>query len=164
MIRKLVKKCKKERGTRITEEEQIEIEQEIEKINQKTESSIIILGTLWSEQLQEELTRQQSVLKGKLVAKNSIASRLEIKEYIDCRCKIIKDNQRKIINSLLEKLFKKVVIDKLLTDERGSKELFNKPEAVLKRTAKYFKKQFKKRNFQQKKISNSQEEIYKPIT
>ena len=45
-IRKLVKKCKKERGTRITEEEQIEIEQEIEKINQKTESSIIIPGTL----------------------------------------------------------------------------------------------------------------------
>ena len=36
-------------GTKRTEEEQIEIKQEIEKINQKTESSIIILGTLWSE-------------------------------------------------------------------------------------------------------------------
>ena len=35
MIRKLVKKCKKEIETRITEEEQIEIEQEIEKINWK---------------------------------------------------------------------------------------------------------------------------------
>ena len=58
MIRKLVKKCKKEMETRKAEEEQIEIEQEIEKINLKTESSIIILGTLWSEQLQEELTRQ----------------------------------------------------------------------------------------------------------
>ena len=33
MIRKLVKKCKKEIGTRRTEEEQIEIEQKIEKIN-----------------------------------------------------------------------------------------------------------------------------------
>ena len=46
MIRKLVKKCKKEIETRITEEEKIEIKQEIEKINRKTESSIIILGTL----------------------------------------------------------------------------------------------------------------------
>ena len=46
MIRKLVKKCKKEIGTRITEEEQIEIKQEIKKINRKTESSIIIPGTL----------------------------------------------------------------------------------------------------------------------
>ena len=57
IIRKLVKKCKKIIETRRTEKEQIEIEQEIEKINQKTELSIIILGTLWSEQLQEELTR-----------------------------------------------------------------------------------------------------------
>ena len=46
MIRKLVKKYKKKIGTRRTEEEQIEIEQEIKKINWKTESSIIILGTL----------------------------------------------------------------------------------------------------------------------
>ena len=52
-----------------------------------------------------------------------------------------------MINSLLEKLFKKVVIDKLLIDEREGKELFNELEEVLKRIAKYFKKQFKKRNF-----------------
>src|SRR5205085_9353971 len=90
MIRKLVKKCKKERGTRITEEEQIEIEQEIRKINRKTESSIIILGTLWSEQLQKELTRWWSVLKGKLVAENSIASKVEIRECSDHRCEMMK--------------------------------------------------------------------------
>ena len=60
-----------------------------------------------------------------------------------------------MINSLLEKPFKKVVIDKLLINERGSKELFNKPEEVLRRIAEYFKKQFKKRNFQQEEISNS---------
>ena len=133
--------------TRRTEEEQIEIEQEIEKINQKTESSIIILGTLQSEQLQEELTRWQSVLKGKLVAENSIASKVEIRECIDRRCEMMKDNQRRIINSLLEEFFKKVVIDKLLIDERGGKKLFNELEEVLRRTAKYFKKQFIKRNF-----------------
>ena len=69
-----------------------------------------------------------------------------------------------MINSLLEKLYKKVVIDKLLIDERGGKELFNKPEEVLRRTAEYFKKQFKERNFQQEEISNSWKEIYKPMT
>ena len=60
---------------------------------------------------------------------------------------MIKDNQRRMINSLLEKPYKKVVIDKLLIDERGGKELFNEPEEVLRRTAEHFKKQFKKRNF-----------------
>ena len=52
-----------------------------------------------------------------------------------------------MINSLLEKSFKKIVIKRLLTDERGVKELFNEPKEVMKRTANYFKKQFKKRNF-----------------
>ena len=60
---------------------------------------------------------------------------------------MIKDNQRRMINSLLEKPFKKVVIDKLLIDEREGKELFNEPEEVLRRIAEHFKKQFKKRNF-----------------
>ena len=44
------------------------------------------------EQLQEELTRWWSVLKGKLVAENSIASKVEIRDCIDRRCEIIKDN------------------------------------------------------------------------
>ena len=49
-----------------------------------------------------------------------------------------------MINSLLEKLFKKVVIDRLLIDEREVKELFNESKEVLKRIADYFKKQLKK--------------------
>ena len=107
----------------------------------------MIVRTIQSKQLQEELSRQWLVLKGKLVAENSIASRLEIREYVDQIYKMIRDNQRRIINSLLEKLFRKVVINRLLTEERRVKELFNEPEEVLKRTNKYFKRQFKKRNF-----------------
>src|SRR5437762_13723206 len=91
-------------------------------------------------------------------------SKVEIRECIDRRCKIIKDNQRRIINSLLEKLFKKVVIDRLLIDKEGDRELYNEPEEVLKRTAEHFKRQFKKRNFQQERILNEWKEVYKQIT
>ena len=69
-----------------------------------------------------------------------------------------------MINNLLEKPFKKVVIDRLLIDKEGDRELYNKPEEVLKRTAEHFKKQFKKRNFQQEGISNEWKEVYQPIT
>jgi len=48
-IRKLVKECKKKIRMSRTEDEQVEIEQEVEKINKKTELSIVILETLWSE-------------------------------------------------------------------------------------------------------------------
>ena len=107
----------------------------------------MIVRTIQSKQLQEELSRQWLVLKGKLVAENSIASRLEIREYVDQIYKMIRDNQRRIINSLLEKLFRKVVIDRLLIDKEGDRELYNEPEEVLTRTAEHFKRQFKKRNF-----------------
>ena len=56
-IRKLVKEYKRKIGTSRTEDKQIEIKWEIEKINKKTELSIVILETLWSEQLWEELSR-----------------------------------------------------------------------------------------------------------
>ena len=73
-----------------------------------------------------------------MVAENSIASRLEINEHVDRRCEMIRDNQKRMINSLLEKSYKKVVIDRLLINEREIKEIFNKPKEVLKRTADYF--------------------------
>ena len=103
-------------------EEQREVEQEVERINQKTETSIVIAGTIWSEQLQEELSRWWTVLKGKLVAENNTTSKVEIRECIDRRCEMIKDNQRRMINSLLEKPFKKVVIDRLLIDKEGDRD------------------------------------------
>ena len=77
---------------------------------------------------------------------------------------MIKDNQRRMINSLLEKPFKKVVIDRLLIDKEGDRERYNKLEEVLKRTAEHFKRQFKKRNFQQEGILNEWKEVYEPIT
>jgi len=69
-----------------------------------------------------------------------------------------------MINSLLEKPFKKVVIDRLLIDNKRDRELYNEPEEVLTRTAEHFKRQFKKRNFQQEGISNEWKEVYKLIT
>ncbi len=56
-IRKLVKEYKRKIGTSRMIERQLEIEQEVRKINEKMKLSIVILITLWSEQLQEELTR-----------------------------------------------------------------------------------------------------------
>src|SRR5207244_765511 len=91
-------------------------------------------------------------------------SKVEIRECIDRRCEMIKENQRRMINSLLEKPFKKVVIDRLLIDKEGDRELYNEPEEVLTRTAEHFKRQFKKRNFQQEGISNEWKEVYEPIT
>jgi len=162
-IRKIVKSCKKKKGLYRTEEEQLEIEKELEKINRSTKTNIEIEGCLWSEQLQEELTRWWKIIKEKLVAENSNALRLEINEHIDRRCEMIKNNQSRMINSLLEKPFKKVAIDRLLINKVEGNELLNNPEEVLNATAEHFRSQFKKRSFQKEGITYEWEKVYSPI-
>src|SRR5205085_6712095 len=86
------------------------------------------------------------------------------REYKERRRGKKKNKQRRMNNSLLEKPFKKVVIDRLRIDNEEDRELYNEPEEVLTRTAEHFKRQFKKRNYQQEGISNEWKEVYELIT
>ena len=76
---------------------------------------------------------------------------------------MIKDNQRRMINSLLERPYKKVVIDRLVVNKNRDKELISDPKEVLESTAKHFRKQFKKRNFRGEEISEEWKKTYEPI-
>ena len=69
-----------------------------------------------------------------------------------------------MINSILEKPFKKVVIDKILINKTKDKKFFNNSDKVLEKIAEHFSKQFKKKNFYEERISNKWKEIYKFIT
>ena len=89
---------------------------------------------------------------------------LEIRESVNQRCEMLKDNQRRMINSILEKPFKKIAIDRILINEAKGKDFFNDSDEVLEKTAEHFSKQFKKRNFQEEVMSDEWKEIYKPIT
>src|SRR6266487_4855115 len=91
-------------------------------------------------------------------------SKVEIKEYVDRRCEMIKDNQRRMINSLLERPYKKVVIDRLVVNKNRDKELISDPKEVLENTAEHFRKQFKKRNFKGEEISEEWKKTYEPIS
>ena len=79
---------------------------------------------------------------------------LEIRESINQRCEMLKDNQQRMINSILEKPFKKIAIDRILINEAKGKDFFNDPDEVLKKTAKHFSKQFKKKNFHEEEMSD----------
>ena len=163
-LKKIIRRCKKEKNSNRDKDEQRELEREIEKINKSTNSSIELQDNSWSEILLEELTRWWSITKGKLVAENMNMINLEIRESVNQRCEMLKDNQRRMINSILEKPFKKIAIDRILINEAKGKDFFNDPDEVLEKTAEHFSKQFKKRNFQEEVMSDEWKEIYKPIT
>jgi hypothetical protein len=67
---------------------------------------------------------------------------------------MIKSDQRRMINSLLDKLYKKIAIDRLLVKEADRLKLIIELEKVLKEIANHFRNQFKKRKFKEKSIVN----------
>ncbi|CAG8829412.1 35915_t:CDS:2, partial [Gigaspora margarita] len=56
----------------------------------------------------------------------------EIKENIDKRCEIIKDNQGKMLRSLLEKPYKKITLDRVFKQEEEWLEQLNAPVEMKK--------------------------------
>src|SRR5205085_887653 len=143
-LRKIIRRCKKEKNSNRDKDKQRELEREIEKINKSTNSSIELQDNSWSEILLEELTRWWSITKGNLVAENMNMINLEIRESVNQRYEMLKDNQRRMINSILEKPFKKIAIDRILINEAKGKDFFNDSDEVLEKTAEHFSKQLQK--------------------
>ena len=67
-------------------------------------------------------------------------------EKVEARFGMIDKEERKMINSILEKPWRRILIDKVIvqdTESKDTKILLTKPEEVKKATDKYYKDQFK---------------------
>src|ERR1043165_4824452 len=87
------------------------------------------------------------------MAKDS--SRKEIEENIDKRCEMIKTDQRKMIISLLNRLYKKIVLNRFIEQREEETKLVTEPDAVKEGIEKHYKRQFRKRKTKLKTMSES---------
>jgi len=88
--------------------------------------------------------------------------RRQIEENIDKRCEIIKTDQGKMIASLLNKLYKKITLDRFIEQEEKLTNLTVEPELVKIGVAKHYKKQFRMRDTKLEEMSERWKEVYKP--
>jgi hypothetical protein len=75
---------------------------------------------------------------------------------------MIKTNQGKMIASLLNKPYKKIVLDRFIKQNEEETSLLMKPEEVKKGVAEHYKKQFRERNTKLEEMSEKWKEIYRP--
>jgi hypothetical protein len=75
---------------------------------------------------------------------------------------MLKDNQGKMVKSLLNKLFRKIQINKLFIERNNACELITEPTQVQLIVKEHFEKQFKKRNTQLQSLPQEWKQIYKP--
>jgi hypoxanthine phosphoribosyltransferase len=75
---------------------------------------------------------------------------------------MIKTNQGKMIASLLNKPYKKIVLNRFIKQNEEETSLLTKPEEVKKGVAEHYKKQFRERNTKLEEMSEKWKEIYRP--
>ena len=66
--------------------------------------------------------------------------RKQIEENIDKRCEMIKTNQGKMIASLLNKPYKKIILNRFIEQEEEMTNLIAEPELVKASVAEHYKK------------------------
>ena len=71
-------------------------------------------------------------------------------------------NQKQMLNSILEKLYKRIKIDRVVEETEESYRLFNTEKEVLNRVETHFKSQFRERIFNQENMKEVWQEQYKP--
>src|ERR1043165_6856960 len=80
--------------------------------------------------------------------------RKQIEENIDKRYEMIKTDQGKTIASLLNRPYKKIVLDRFIKQVGEKTVLITKLEDVKIEVAEHYKKQFRKRNTELEKMSD----------
>src|SRR6185295_9661329 len=74
---------------------------------------------------------------------------------------MIKTDQGKMIASLLNRLYKKITLDRFIKQEEEKTILVTDPDLVKEGIAEHYKKQFRKRNTKLEMMSNRWEEVYR---
>ncbi|CAG8750165.1 28451_t:CDS:2, partial [Gigaspora margarita] len=91
---------------------------------------------------------------------NKASNLKEIENFIELRYKCIQNEQDKMLNSLLDRSYNKVKIDRVL-DQKEENLLIHATE-VKDKTRAFFQSQYKKRNTSLEDLLDKWKEIYKP--
>ncbi|CAG8796775.1 19670_t:CDS:1, partial [Gigaspora margarita] len=86
----------------------------------------------------------------------------DIKMYTNLRCKILQNDQGKMLRNLLDKPFRSIKLDCILENENGQLVLISDPTKVKRRTQQHFQVQCQNRNILNEKVTKDWVQIYTP--
>ncbi|CAG8826451.1 6174_t:CDS:2, partial [Gigaspora margarita] len=107
-----------------------------------------------------EVYTWHKVLEEKLMTENERVKSAEIKRFVQRRTEMIVSEQKKMLASLLERLFNKVSLDRLLVKENDQISLATKPEEVRNLTRDFFQKQFHREEVENNSSNSKSNEVF----
>jgi hypothetical protein len=144
-LQQIIKKAKIKRNQEIEKEEKKEINKKLIDIGKEIGAVLPKLHKQWSEAWIDDIKGWQRILKDKRKEEWEQAQRKQIEENINRRCEMIKTDQGRMIASLLNKPYKKIVLDRFIIQSTEETSLVTEPKAVLDGLGKHFENQFRKR-------------------
>jgi hypothetical protein len=130
------------------------MKQEVSKVNKDNPGLWPITITIVNENKKEEVLWQTlkkdiriviDMLKDKCHREESSETRNSIQKAIQQRCLDLKDNQKRMINSCINRHREKIVIDRIkIKNTNGSEYITTNPQKIQKEVEKYHKEAFQK--------------------
>jgi hypothetical protein len=139
-----------------------ELNEELHYINYQQKTYIDTTQSEWSQELIEDLKGWWKILYTRRTSEIEALRQKEIKDFTEKRCQMIRNDQGKMINSLLDKPYKKIQIDKIIEEIDGQRKLFTEPLAILEKTKDHFQNQLRTRQFNQEMLEKGWKKIYEP--
>ncbi|CAG8845442.1 2474_t:CDS:1, partial [Gigaspora margarita] len=86
----------------------------------------------------------------------------DIKMYTDLRCKMLQNDQGRMLRNLLDKPFRSIKLDRILENVNSQSVLITDPTEVKCKTQQHFQTQYQNRNTTNGKVTENWEQIYTP--
>ncbi|CAG8832608.1 6517_t:CDS:2, partial [Gigaspora margarita] len=86
----------------------------------------------------------------------------DIKMYTDLRCKMLQNDQGRMLRNLLNKPFRRIKLDCILENVNSQSVLISDLTEIKCRTQQHFQTQYQNRNTTNEKVTENWEQIYTP--
>ena len=161
-INRICRRAKKKQGFEIDEDEREELQILQEALENDLVNGIWAEEIIWTSSLYRQLENWAKTVKEAWSKSKKTIEEGRIREFIEDRCEKIVSNQKQMLNSILEKPYKRIKIDRVVEETEESYRLFNTEKEVLNRVETHFKSQFRERIFNQENMKEVWQEQYKP--
>ena len=162
VLQQIIKRAKTKKNQDSEENKRTETNNKLKAIGEAIGVSLPKLHRQQSEAWIEDIKGWQRIIKEKRKKEWEQAQRKQIEENINRRYEMIKTDQGRMIASLLNKSYKKINLDRFITQDKEEVKLISEPNAVLNSLAEHFQNQFRKRKTKLEEMSEEWKEVYSP--
>src|SRR5260363_301912 len=152
-------------GDEISLCDQSKFNTQIDSLNQSYQTQIPRMPKFWSQVDLENLKNWGKILRKKAEEEERKRREKEISLKVEQRFSMMKNNKKRMLQSLLNRPYNKVTIDRVLLKEDShyqNQELISDESDVKEQVISHFQKQFRKRKQKFKEMSKEWRKEYEP--